>query len=191
MTVNSTNVAYAGLAATLTGNGLDFSMTLSPTSGSAIAGTPASTALTLTPLAGFAAPITISCADNASGSVCTPAVVSTILSAATNVPVSMTTTSQYTVVGYGGLGSRGILSLVAILSGVLLWRRRSRSTLLHWSGLAGFILLAATFFVTGCSGKLPARNAVYTLPGSYTYTLTATDGIISHSVSYTLKVTAQ
>jgi hypothetical protein len=51
------------------------------------------------------------------------------------------------------------------------------------------LLLAAAFSFAGCSGKLPAENDPYTAPGTATYTLTATDGIISHSATYTLNVT--
>jgi len=54
------------------------------------------------------------------------------------------------------------------------------------------LFLAVAFSLAGCSGKLPAVNADYTVaPGTYTYTLTATDGTISHSATYTLNVSTK
>jgi hypothetical protein len=54
------------------------------------------------------------------------------------------------------------------------------------------VLLAATgLAITGCSGKLPAQNSVYTGPGTYTVTVSATDGFLTHSATYTLTVTAK
>jgi PKD repeat protein len=44
---------------------------------------------------------------------------------------------------------------------------------------------------TGCSGKLPAQNPAYTGPGNYTVTLTATDGFLVHSATYSLTVSAK
>jgi PKD repeat protein len=43
--------------------------------------------------------------------------------------------------------------------------------------------------MTGCTGKEPAANSPYTAPGSYTVTLTATDGFLVHSATYALTVT--
>jgi hypothetical protein len=94
------------------------------------------------------------------------------------------------VVGYGGLGGNGLLSLIALGSGLLLWmKRRSAGALGRFS--LGLVFLAATsLLATGCSGKDPAQNAQYTVPGTYTYTLTATDGFLTRTATYTLTVTA-
>jgi uncharacterized protein involved in response to NO len=102
------------------------------------------------------------------------------------VVVAITTTSQYTVIGYGGF-----LPLLALFSGTLLWlaRRKTRTPAIFLLG--ALVLTATSLFTTGCSGKYPDKNAVYTAPGSYTYTLTATDGFLTHSATYTLGVTAK
>ena len=50
--VNSTSLLYNGLSASFTGNGIDFTLTLNPTSGSVVAGDGTSTTATLTPIAG-------------------------------------------------------------------------------------------------------------------------------------------
>jgi hypothetical protein len=189
--VSSTSLLYSGLSGTMTGNGVDFTVVLTPSSGHVVAGDGTSTTATLTPLAAFAAPVSVSCvvAAAATASSCnltmtTPEVPPQALT------VSLSTTSQYTVIGYGGLGGRGVLWLMAVGSGWLLWRRRKSANTLLRSGLAVALLAAIGLALTGCSGKLPAQNPAYTGPGTYTVTVTATDGFLVHSATYTLTVTA-
>lgn len=190
--VNSTGLLYSGLSATLTGNGIDFTIVLSPTSGSVVAGDSVSTTATLTPLAGFAATLALTCAvAGASASTCGAATGSVTPTAVTTDVVSMTTTSQYTVIGYGGFGGRGYLWLAALGSGLLLWRRRRSAGMLLRAGLMMVLLAAVGISLTGCSGKLPAQNPVYTGPGTYTITVSATDGFLVHKATYTLTVTAK
>jgi hypothetical protein len=102
----------------------------------------------------------------------------------------MTTTSQYTVVGFGGFGGQGYLWLVGLGSGCLLWRRRRSAGAMFRSGLV-VVLAAIGLSLTGCSGKLPTQNGTYTGPGSYVVKVTATDGFLVHSATYTLTVTAK
>jgi hypothetical protein len=189
--VSSTSLLYNGLSGTMTGNGIDFTVALIPSSGHVVAGDGTSTTATLTPVAGFAAPVSVNCvvAAAATASSCnltmtTPEVPPQALT------VSLSTTSQYTVVGYGGIGGRGVLWVIAVGSGWLLWRRRKGANTLR-SGLAVALLAAIGLAMTGCSGKLPGQNSAYTGPGSYTVTVTATDGFLVHSATYTLTVTAQ
>jgi hypothetical protein len=178
------------LSATLTGNGVDFTITLSPTSGTVVAGDGTNTAATITPLAGFVAPLSLICQVNgASASGCGLSTAAFTPSAVTTVTVSMTTTSQYTVVGYGGFGGRGYLWLVGIGSGWMLWRRRRSAAAMMRAGLALAILAGIGLGMSGCSGKLPTQNAAYTGPGTYTITVTATDGFLIHSATYKLTVT--
>jgi hypothetical protein len=80
---------------------------------------------------------------------------------------------------------------MAVGSGWLLWRRRKSASALLRSGLAVALLAAIGLALTGCSGKLPAQNSAYTGPGTYTVTVTATDGFLVHSATYTLTVTAK
>lgn len=174
------------LPVTLSGNGVDFSLALNPSSGGIIAGYSISSVLTATPISGFDAPITLSCSSAAQGSVCGIANPAFLLSAVATVSIDITTTSKYTVIGYGGLGA-GWLWLIALGSGLLVWTAR-RSTARF--GVI-MVLLVGALSLTGCSGKLPGVNSVYTAPGANTYTLTATDGTITHSVTYTLNVSAK
>ena len=96
------------------------------------------------------------------------------------------------MVGFGGLGGNGLLSLIALGSGLLLWmKRRSAGALARFS--LGMVLLAATtLLASGCSGPAAGGlNAQYTAPGNYTYTLTATDGFLTRTATYTLTVSAK
>jgi hypothetical protein len=176
----------------LTGNGVDFSFTLDPTSSSIIAGRSAQTSATTTPIAGFANSIALSCTTTAPGSTCTPSVLTFIPTAAVSSTVTITTTSEYTVIGYSGFGGTALLSLVAAAGGLLLYRRRKQAGVSDWVRLTALLLAAAGIAsLSGCSGKYPSKNVTYTTPGAYTYTLTATDGTITHSATYTLTVTAK
>jgi len=182
-----------GPPSTMTGNGIDFTFLASPSSGTAIAGYSSSTVVTSTPLAGFGSELRLTCTTSAPGSTCNLSQNSYASSTATPTTVNITTTAQYAVVGYGGFGGRW-LSLIALATGLLLWTRRRSVSALARSGLTvlavALLLAAGSVGLTGCSGKLPAQNASYTVPGTYSYTITATDGFLVHSTTYSLKITA-
>jgi Abnormal spindle-like microcephaly-assoc'd, ASPM-SPD-2-Hydin len=188
LTVASNSVAYA-LTTTLTGNGVDFTLGLNPTSGSTVSGDPVSPQMAVSPIAGFSNTITVSCTTMTPASTCVPAKTSFVPTDTVTGAVTISTTSQYTVVGYSGMG-RGWLAVFAVGGGWLLWRRRRGSAIVR-VGLMMVMLAAGSLMVTGCSGKYPDKNNPYTTPGSYTYTLSATDGTLTHSVTYSLSVTAK
>ena len=190
LTVSTNPQAYVGLPATLTGNGVDFTVATNPGSGSVIAGNGVNTTLVTTPIAGFASILTLSCTTNAPASVCTPGTTSFVPATAVTTPVTISTVSQYTVIGYGGFG-HGVLGLLALGSTGLLWFRRRGISQLARTGLIVFLLTVGGLSLSGCSGKLPAQNAAYTKAGGYTYTLTATDGFLTHSATYALTVTVK
>jgi len=185
------SVASTGVTpSTLTGNGIDFTIAATPTSATVIAGDGTSFKVLTSPLAGFANNLTLSCNSPAPGSTCVVSPASFVPTAAVTSNVTITTTSEYVVIGYSG-GFTGPLWLIAFLSGsFLLISRRRASTLLRSSLLIVF-LAAATLGLSGCSGKLPAKNSVYTAPGTYTYTVSATDGFLVHSTTFALTVTAK
>lgn len=189
--VNSTSLLYNGLNATMTGTGVDFTISLSPTSGSVVAGDGTGTSATLTPVAGFAAPVIVTCsvASAATAAACSLAT-SSAQTPPSTVGVSLATTSQYTVIGYGGVGGRGYWWLIAVGSGWLLWRRRRDASVLLRSGLAIAVLATVGLGLSGCSGKLPAKNPAYTGPGTYTVTVSATDGFLVRTATYTLTVSS-
>jgi len=191
--VNSTSLLYSGLNATLTGNGIDFTLSLNPTTGTVVAGDGTSTTATFTPIAGFAAPLSLTCTVvGAVASSCSLATTSVTPATTVTAVVSMTTTAQYTVIGYGGFGGgrRGCLWLIALGSSWLLWRSRRRAGTLLRSALFVALLAAISLSTSGCTGKLPAQNSAYTGPGSYTITVSATDGFLVHSATYALTVKA-
>ncbi|MGP8261178.1 MAG: choice-of-anchor D domain-containing protein [Acidobacteriaceae bacterium] len=201
--VNSSNPLYSGLNATLSGNGIDFTISLSPTSGSVVAGDGTATTATLTPIAGFNAPLSLNCPAPVGAGVGVAAPACALSSAtieggtAATAVVSFTTTSQYTVIGYGSYGGRNFLWLIAAASGWLMWRTRrsGRAFLPHlkfemWGTLL-LLLGAMGLGLTGCTGKLPSQNPSWTTPGTYTVTVSATDGFLVHSATYSLKVSAK
>ena len=183
--------------ASLTGNGVDFALAVGPASAQTVAGLSATTTSTTSPIAGFDNAVTIACTTTAPASVCSLANSGFTPVSAVADGVTITTTSQYAVIGYSGFGAGGrslcalLLAALAGSSGLLLLRRRRRM-----GGFAGLCTLAVcalalSFVISGCSGKYPAQNAPYTPAGTYTYTVTATDGFLKHSAVYTLVVSAQ
>jgi hypothetical protein len=187
----STSPAYSGTTVALSGNGVDFTFAGAPGSGTVIAGIPISFNVVATPLAGFANPVTLTCTTNAVASTCTPASLTFTPSAPVTTAVTVQTTSKYTIVGYGGLGGFGLLSLLSLVTGGALWIRHRRLGRAVSCALLLILLSAVGLGVSGCSGLQPSLNSSYTAPGSYTYTVTATDGFLVHSTSYSLTVTAK
>jgi hypothetical protein len=193
LAVNSTSILYNGLAAGFTGNGVDFTIAVSPTSGKVIAGDSTSTTATIVPISGFASPLTITCSvGGAVAASCSAPTSAPVVpqSPSTSATVNLTTTSQFTVVGYGLVG-RGWLWLAGAVSGLILLVSRRRAGSLGRTGLFVVLVLAFGAYATGCTGKLPAQNSSYTGPGSYVVTVTATDGFLVHSATYNLSVTAK
>lgn len=192
LAVNSTAAAYSSTMTSLTGNGVDFTLVLTPTSGKVIAGDPISASTLTSPLAGFSALVTLTCTSPSIGTTCTLGSTSFNPSTPVTTSVKITTTSQYTIIGFtGGFDGKGYLWLVAVVSGSLVFLTRRRTQTLLRAGLVAVLLAAASLAVSGCSGKQPAQNANFTAPGSYPFTITATDGFLIHSQTYTLNVTAK
>jgi hypothetical protein len=192
LAVASTNAIYSGLTATFTGNGVDFTVALSPTSGNVIAGLSTTSTLTATPVAGFSAQVNFSCTTTAPGGSCSANPVGVALSAASMAQVQFTTVARYSVIGYGGVAGGRWFGLLAAISGLLLLLRRRRTPSMPMRALlVALFALSVASFATGCSGKVPTQNSNYTPPGTYTYTVSATDGFLVHSATYSLTVTSK
>ena len=201
LAVNSSDPAFTGTNVTLTGNGLDFSVATSPTTGTVIAGFNSGTTFITAPLGGFSANLSLTCSTNAPGSTCTLGSSTYPGGSTANVKVTITTTAQYAVIGYSGFGAGTVpgspwlstawLSLAGFGTGIVLFAGRRRLGTAARGGLLLVLIAATSFTLTGCSGKLPARNANATVPGNYTYTITATDGFLVHSATYALNVTVK
>ncbi|MDR3745268.1 MAG: choice-of-anchor D domain-containing protein [Acidobacteriaceae bacterium] len=196
LTINTNDTKYPVISVALTGNGVDFAIAIAPTSGSAIAGFGVTPSITLTPIGGFNSSVTVTCSTAATASLCTPAQTTVQLASVTTFDMPITTTAEYAVIGYGGVGGSGRrqigLSVLAALSGLLLLvaRRRLRGRLVR---LFMLLLLAGSVSLGlgGCSSKFPDSNAPYTAPGSYTYTVSVTDGTLTRTATYTLSVAAK
>jgi hypothetical protein len=196
--VTSASAIYSGLSQTFSGNGVDFTISLTPTSGTVVAGDSATTTATITPLAGYDANLALNCsvAAGASASACLLGVNAVTPTTQVTETVTISTTSQYTVIGFSGLGGGPWLWFVAVATGAVLFatgrgagrRRLIRSARL---GLYAVLLAVTGLAITGCSGKLPTQHSVYTGPGTYTVTVSATDSFLTHSATYTLTVTAK
>lgn len=185
------NLPGALASTTLSGTGVDFTQSVGPASAQTIAGLSVSTTSLTSPIAGFSNPVSLTCTTTAPASTCVPATNRFTPASPTSDAVTITTTSQFAVIGYGGLGE-GVLGTCAILSsGFLLLRRRRRVA----SPMTLTLLIVGTGALalsgSGCSGKQPALNTPYTPAGTYSYTVTSTDGFLKHSATYTLTVSAK
>jgi hypothetical protein len=173
----------AGASIALSGDGMDFSIVSSPGSGSVTSGDGTSLKAITSPLGGFAASVALRCSTTAPATTCTPATASFVPMQAVTTAVTIATTPPY-----GALDPGGFLWLFGAGSGWVMWRRR-RGLGLGRLALLTVVLAAVAMGMTGCSGKEPPANSPYTAPGSYTVTLTATDGFLVHTATYALTVT--
>ncbi len=171
----------AGASMALSGDGTDFTIASSPGSGSVGSGYGAALHAITSPLGGFDASVTLRCTTTAPAATCTLATASFVPMQAVTTAVTIATTPPYGVVDSGGL-----LWLFGVGGGWLIWRRRRGPGQL---ALLMVLLAALAVGMTGCTGKEPTANSPYTVPGSYTVTLTATDGFLVHSATYALTVT--
>ena len=191
LTPNANSPGYSTTQTTLTGNGVDFTLVETPTSGTVIAGNATTSTIVTTAIAGFAAPVTATCSTTAPGTSCTLSVASFTPAPTTTLTAKFSTTSQYVIIGYGSVGGTGYLCVVGAASALLLLITRRRSTPLLRNGLLALLLAVGGLSLSGCSGKQPARNSVYTPPGTYAYTVTETDGFLVRSATFSLTVTAK
>jgi hypothetical protein len=177
-------------AVTLDGNGIDFTLAETPASGTVIAGLGVNTTALTSPLAGFAHSLTLTCTTTAPAVTCVPPSDQFGGGSPASVNVQIDTVSKYAVIGYGGWGA-GWLWMVGAGTGMLLWFGRRRLNGVARAGLLVVLLGVASLSTSGCSGKIPAENASYTPPGTYSITLSATDGFLVHTATYSLTVTAK
>ena len=184
-------IAFNGQAVTFSGNGVDFTAAFTPASGNVIAGLETKAPMAVLPLAGFSANVQLSCSTTVPGSTCTVSTGSVVPSATAGASVQITTTAKYTVIGYGGVGGAWSLGLLSLAGTACLWRFRRRAGRYATVLCLGGTLLCTFVFLTGCGSKAPALNPVYTSAGAYTYTVTATDGFLVHTATYSLNVTAK
>lgn len=183
---------------TLGGAGSDFSLGVSPASNTVLAGTAASYTLTLTPQNGFSAKVTFTCSTPTPSSSCSvsPA---TVTPDGTN-PATATITVSTAMRGlappgrgprpiWPRLGAPGAMQWLiwlfvfgAILLAAAARAQRSRV----WVALAAVMLLSAGLIA--CGGGSGVSDPTGTPGGTYTVSISAASGAVSHSASATLVV---
>ena len=191
----------------LTGTGsstaADFSLSVSPTSGTITAGQSATFTLSVTPSGGFNQTVSLSCGGAPQAGTCaiSPGAVTPNGSSASTATISLTTTARGMVVPgqwppwiSPPLGDQmeltkilWLIAALALLATIVVGRRRQvRLTL----GLAMLMVVLGA----GCTGvvKSTTTSGAGTPVGTYTLTLTGTSGTgssaLAHSVTVSLTV---
>ncbi len=173
----------------------DFSISLSPASGTASGGTPISSTVTITPSGGFNQQISFTCSGLPANSTCsfspttlTPSGTGT----ATSTLTIRTNTASAALNQHARPGSRSGLDhtpTLAFLMGsgllgfTLLRRRKNKNIWFARMGLGLGLMVVAAAAVIGCGG-----SASKTPTGTYPVTITATAGSTSHTSTYNLTV---
>ncbi|HWO30719.1 MAG TPA: FG-GAP-like repeat-containing protein, partial [Candidatus Acidoferrum sp.] len=184
---------------TLSGTGVaspDFTFgTASGGSSSTIsAGQTATFSLALTPSGSFSGTVNLTCSITPAASpapVCSvPGSVSVTGTSATSVTVTVSTTASGSVAGWPSAKfpiSTGLIAWILALgfSSLLFVSKRSRPA------MPAAIIVLAFLTMSGCGGSSstpPSTNSKGTPAGTYTATLTATSGSLSHQVPLTVIV---
>jgi hypothetical protein len=183
-------------AISLGGNGSDFTLSISPPAANIFAGDGASYTLTVTPNFGFNSTVTLSCGGVPLLSTCsispgsvTPdgvnpvrALVTITTGARTMVPPGSGPDSRWPR-SPGGVKLPWLLWMVALstLAGIAALRRRRA-----YIGLGGITLCLAMW--AACTNGARFQGPVGTPAGSYTVTIGATSGTVTHSAQVGLTV---
>jgi hypothetical protein len=189
------NTSPSTQSVSLSGTGMDFSVSVSSGSSTLNAGQSANFTLAVSPDGGFSQQVSLSCNGAPTDSVCTitPAQVTPTGSTVSSVSVSITTTARSLFNPELRTIPPGpwLQILLALLSIVVIFQFSSRKTKRIAVVCCAALMVAC--FGTGCAGfvgngptKPPAGTG--TPAGSYALTLKGSSGNISHSATFTLKV---
>ena len=171
----------------------DFSVSLSPSSGSVSRSTPMSVTVTITSVNGFASATNLSCSGLPKNSTCnfsapsvTPAVAGTATSTLTLKADTNTATAALDPFG-NGLGLHAGRVASAVLGALLLLpifgsRRRKMRKLLQSLGALLLLAIVASGAITGCGGG-PTTPA-----GTYSIQVTAASGSTTHQATFSMTV---
>jgi len=133
-------------------------------------GSPATYALTLTPLAGFTGTVALTCTPITAGIYATCSLLASTLTLASTPQNSTATLNTITSAGSIGLALLTFLATPGILLGCLLFQRDPRQKRRFFALLLAALACTA---ISGCGGNSPS-NLRYTPAGTYQYQVTAT-----------------
>lgn len=187
LAISSSSAVSGALTATLTGTGLlptDFSLSPPSQSVTMKAGYAANFNFLLQSYSGYTGTINLSCAGAPSGSTCTLS--PTTVSLAANGTATFTATLNTTTTVSSNHNEKLGISFAGILGGVLLLTLGRSRKLMRGAGLMA-LLFALLGTAVGC-GDSPNKAGVTTVPGNYTFTITASDGTKSHSSTFNVTI---
>jgi hypothetical protein len=189
----------------LTGTGFgqqsDFTFSATPTSAAVPAGKSAQFNLTITPIGGFAQPITLSCSGLPAGASCSSTTANPVTPSGTSTTTVtvIVNTALRTFVPSGrpiseqpprmmAISDSGWLAVLATLllvtTALFSFRARRVATVL----VPVVLVVIMIFMSVACSGGGPAGGPAGTPAGTYQIGITGTSGVISHAATVTLQV---
>jgi len=190
--ISDNNGASLQQSVTLTGSGTasgtpDFTVSVSPASATVTAGASANFTVTVTSITGFNSAVSVACTGAPSASACTLTPTSVTPAANATATINGTITTAVRTLAPPPLFLRtpprfpvwlwGFMSCVLAILAAWAATRRTRKLAFGFGVLS---LLA----LTGCSGPPHGGTPV----GSYTVTVTATSGSLTHPTNFTLNV---
>ncbi len=191
---DTTNAASTSSAVSIVVTAVaDFSIALSPASGTASGGNPVTSTVMITPVGGFNQQISFACSGLPVKSTCSfsPATLTPSGTSAATSTLTITTNTASADLNQparpgSGLGLDGTPTLALLMSSgvfgfTLLRRRQSKNIWFARIGLG--LMIAAAGAVIGCGGSTSK-----TPTGNYPVTITATAGSTSHTSTYSLTV---
>jgi hypothetical protein len=182
----------------LAGTGMDFTLTTTPNLGTYTAGQSAKFNVTMNALGGFSQPASLSCTGAPANSTCTLSSPSVTPGSAATITIATAGKSMLWP-ALPSLPNRLLLQMLSALAffALALWSvaKPQRRLKLAFSALAIVMLTtsgcASVAGVNGASGSnttSPPPSSDVTPAGTYTITVTATSGTLTHTVTYTLTV---
>jgi uncharacterized protein (TIGR03118 family) len=182
-TGGSTTALFASLVPAAAVAGPDFSLNLSPSTATVMAGGSTTLMVSASAVGGFNSQISLTCSA--------PTGLTCSLSPSTISPGSSAASSTLTLSAVSAPPAVGYTAMAALLPGLGLFgtlittRRRKPTTRKHFVGISVLsLLLLASLFTLGCGGS----NAKAPVSSQTTLTVTGTSGALSHGVPVSVTV---